>query len=173
MNVLISVDMEGISGVVASDHTSLSHKESLNGLVVGETGLNAALAGAYGRPVVLVTGDRAATEEARALLGNIETVTVKDGVMRTAARCLHPQVAQKQIREAAQRALRLNVAPFVVSPPITLRVVFQRASHADMAALIPTSRWVDGRTVEWVGKGMPAVYEVFRAMMVLSLAVER
>ena len=36
MNVLISVDMEGISGVVAADHTSLSHKESLNGLVVGD-----------------------------------------------------------------------------------------------------------------------------------------
>lgn len=54
-----------------------------------------------------------------------------------------------------------------------MRVVFQRASHADMAALIPTSRRVDGRTAEWVGKGMPAVYQVFRAMMVLSLAVER
>ena len=27
MNVLISVDMEGISGVVTSDHTSSSHKE--------------------------------------------------------------------------------------------------------------------------------------------------
>jgi len=271
MNVLISVDMEGISGVVNSDHTSSSHKEyerfrklmtadanaaiegalsggatqvvindshggmanilieelnpaaalisgspkpfgmmqgmgpevdavffvgyhaasgtgaavlehswtgivvevCLNSLVVGETGLNAALAGAYGRSVVLVTGDRAATEEGRALLGNIETVTVKDGIMRTAAQCLHPQVAQKQIREAAHRALRLNVDPFVVPPPITLRVVFQRASHADMAALIPDSRRVDGRTVEWIGKGMPEVYKVFRAMMVLSLAVER
>jgi len=93
--------------------------------------------------------------------------------MRTAARCLHPKVAQKQIREAAQRALRLNVDPFVVPPPITLRVVFQRAGHADMAALIPDSRRVDGRTVEWVGKEMSEVYKVFRAMMVLSVAVER
>ncbi|MBT9160322.1 MAG: D-aminopeptidase [Dehalococcoidia bacterium] len=66
----------------------------LTGLRVGETGLlNAALAGAYGRPVVLVTGNRAATEEGRTLLGNIETVTVKDGVMRTAARCFPPQKA--------------------------------------------------------------------------------
>ena len=42
-------------------------------------------------------------EEARALLGEIETVVVKDGVSRTAAQCLHPQVAQEHIRQAAER----------------------------------------------------------------------
>jgi D-amino peptidase len=268
MNVLISVDMEGISGVVTSDHTSSSHKEyerfrklmtaeanaaiegalaggadqivvndsharkanilieelnpvvelisgspkpfgmmqgigpdldavffvgyhaasgtgtavlehtwsghvvelRLNGRVVGETGLNAALAGAYEAPVILVTGDRALTEEARALLGEIETVAVKDGVMPSAARCLHPEVAHKRIRQAAERALRLAVLPFVVPPPITLQVVFQRAIHADMAALVPGSQKVDGRTVEWTGEDMLTVYKVFRAMGYLSKA---
>jgi len=140
----------------------------LNGQVVGETGLNAALAGAYGAPVVLVTGDRAVTEEARALLGEIETVAVKEGVARSAARCLQPQVAQERIRQAAGRALRLSVRPFVVPPPITLRVAFQRAAHAEMAELVPASTRVDGRTVEWTGDSMPAVYKVFRAMTTLA-----
>jgi len=140
----------------------------LNGQVVGETGLNAALAGAYGVPVVLVTGDRAVTEEARALLGEIETVAVKDGVTRSAARCLHPQVAQEHMRQAAERAIRLSVPPFVVSSPITLRIVFQRAGHADMATLIPGSHRVDGRTVEWRGEDMPTVYKVLQAMFGLS-----
>ena len=140
----------------------------LNGQAVGETGLNAALAGAFGVPVVLVTGDRAVTEEARALLGEIETVAVKDGVARTAARCLHPQVAQERICQAAERALRLGARPLVVPAPITLRVVFQRAQHADVAELVPGSRRVDGRTVEWTGDDMPAVYKVFRAMTTLA-----
>jgi len=268
MNVLISVDMEGISGVVTSDHTSSSHKEyerfrklmtaeanaaiegalaggagqivvndshdqmanilieelnpvaelisgspkpfgmmqgigpevdavffvgyhaasgtgaavlehtwsghavelRLNGQVVGETGLNAALAGAYDAPVILVTGDRAVAEEAHALLGEIETVAVKEGVARSAARCLHPEVAHERIRQAAERALRLAVPPFVVPSPITLQVVFQRAIHADMAALVPGSQRVDGRTVEWTGEDMPTVYKVFRAMAALSKA---
>ncbi len=140
----------------------------LNGQVVGETGLNSALAGAYGVPVVLVTGDRAVTEEARALLGEIETVAVKDGVTRTAARCLHPEVAQERIRQAAERAVKLTVPPFTLPPPITLRVVFQNALHADMAALLPGSQRVDGRTVEWTGENMPVVYKTFRAMTALA-----
>ena len=140
----------------------------LNDHIVGETGLNAALAGAYGAPVVLVTGDRAVCQEARALLGEIETVAVKDGVARTAARCLHPEVAQEQIRQAAERALARNVSPFVVPSPITLRVVFHRAAHVDMAELVPGSQRLDGRTIEWVGDDMPAVYKVFRAMTTLA-----
>lgn len=141
---------------------------SLNEQVVGETGLNAALAGAYGVPVVLVTGDRAVTEEARTLLGEIETVAVKEGVARTAARCLHPEVAQEHIRQAAERATKLITMPFIVSPPITLRVVFHRAAHVDMAELVPGSQRVDGRTVEWTGDDMPTVYKVFRAMATLA-----
>ncbi len=159
----------------------------LNEHIVGETGLNAALAGAFGVPVVLVTGDRAVAEEARALLGEIETVAVKDGVARTAAQCLHPQVAQERIRQAAERATKLVAEratklvaeratklitmPFIVPPPITLRVVFYRAAHVDMAELIPGSRRVDGRTVEWTGDDMPTVYKVFRAMATLAGAV--
>ncbi len=51
----------------------------LNGQEVGESGLNAALAGHFNVPVVLVTGDVAVTREAVALLGQIETVAVKEG----------------------------------------------------------------------------------------------
>ena len=160
------------AGAAVLEHTWSGHvvELRLNGRVVGETGLNAALAGAYDAPVILVTGDRAVTEEARALLGEIETVVVKDGVTRSAAQCLHPEVAHQRIRQAAERALRLAVPPFVVSAPITLQVVFQRAIHADMAALVPGSQWVDGRTVEWVGEDMSTVYKVFRAMGYLSKA---
>jgi D-amino peptidase len=108
--------------------------------------------------------------EARALLGDIETVAVKEGITRSAAQCLHPEVAQQRIRQASERALRLQVSPFVVPAPITLRIVFQRAVHADMAGLVPGSQRVDGRTVDWVGEDMPAVYRVFRAMATLAAA---
>ena len=172
VDALFFVGYHGASGTGASvlEHTCSGHlvEARLNGQSVGETGLNAALAGAYGVPVVLVTGDTAVTEEARALLGEIETVAVKEGVTRTAARCLHPEVAQEKIRQAAERALKLGVSPFALSPPITVRVAFQRAAHADMAALIPGSVRVDGRTVEWTGGDMPTVYKTFRAMTSLA-----
>jgi D-amino peptidase len=158
------------TGLAVLEHTWSGRviEVRLNDHRVGETGLNAALAGAYGAPVVLVTGDRAVSEEARALLGDVETVAVKEGVARTAAQCLHPLVAQERIRQAAERALARNVAPFVVPPPIVLRIVFHRAAHVDMAELVPGSRRLDGRTIEWAGDDMPAVYKVFRAMTTLA-----
>jgi len=159
------------AGAAILAHTWSSRAVSevrLNEQVVGETGLNAALAGAYGAPVVLVAGDRAVTEEAQALLGEIETVAVKDGVTRTAAQCLHPETAQGRIRQAAERALKLTVPPFALPTPITVRISFQNALRADQAALLPESRRVDGRSVEWTGDSMPAVYKAFRALTALA-----
>src|ERR687894_2305326 len=52
-----------------------------NGTLVGETGINAALCGTWGCPVLLVTGDRATCREGRALLGEaLTTVEVKRGL---------------------------------------------------------------------------------------------
>jgi D-amino peptidase len=95
-------------------------------------------------------------------------VQVKEGYTRVAARCLHPQVAQERIREGARRALESSVAPFVLPTPITVRIEFHRALHADMAALTPGSRRLDGRTVAWTGENMQAVYGAFQAMMSLA-----
>lgn len=164
------------TGAAILEHTWASSSVfdvHLNGQAVGETGLNAALAGGYGVPVVLVTGDQAVVEEARALLGEIETVQVKHSITRVAARCLHPQVAQTRIREAAERALRPIGSPFVLPSPITLRVTFQRALHADLAVMVPGSQRIDGRTVQWTGDDMPAVYGVFQAMTGLAALTPR
>lgn len=164
------------TGAAVMEHTwsgRVVGEVALNGQVVGELGFNAALAGSFGAPVVLVTGDRAVAEEARALLGEVETVVVKEGVSRYAARCLHPSVAQERIRQGAERAMRLEVQPFVVPPPITLRIGFRRAVHADMAAMLPGSRRLDGLTVEWTGEDMPTVYRALQAMAALAWMMER
>ncbi|MEV4085985.1 M55 family metallopeptidase, partial [Nonomuraea fuscirosea] len=77
----------------------------LNGELCGETRLVAACAGFHGVPVVLVTGDEAVGEEARELLGDVETVAVKRGIDKFSAELLPPVVTQARIREAASRAL--------------------------------------------------------------------
>ena len=173
VDAIFFIGYHGASGTGAAvlEHTWTGRvvEVRLNGQLVGETGLNAALAGAYGAPVVLVTGDAAVTEEARALLGNIETVAVKEGITRTAAKSLHPNVACKLICEAAERALKLDAAPFGMTTPITVQVVFERALHADVAELVPGSRRINGRTVDWTGQDMPTVYKAFQAMMLLAL----
>ncbi len=96
-----------------------------NGTSVGETGINAALCGTWGCPVVLVTGDRATCDEASALLGpELETVTVKTGLGRFSARHLPPVRARELIEEAAERAVRRRdeMSPYVPPTPSEIEV---------------------------------------------------
>ncbi|KPV61582.1 MAG: D-aminopeptidase [Candidatus Bathyarchaeota archaeon BA1] len=142
----------------------------MNGQPMGETGLNAALAGCFNVPVALVSGDRAVTEEARSLLGNVETVTVKEGVGRFAARCVSPVKARVLIKEGTTKALqRLNeFKPFKISPPIKLDIVFIHIGMAEMAELVPGAKRVDGRTISFVSNDYLEVFKALRAMITLA-----
>ncbi len=153
------------------DHTysGIVYQVSLNSRPLGETGLNAALAGYFGVPVVLVTGDKLLVEEATALLGTVEGVAVKESYGRYAARCLVPEAVHELIREATQSALsKKGRKPFVVEPPITLAVDFTSSAHLDMAELIPGSRRTSGRHIEYTHDDLLTVYKVWRAMLKLA-----
>ncbi|GII87395.1 D-aminopeptidase [Sphaerisporangium siamense] len=123
----------------------------LNGEVCGETALVAGFAGFLGVPVALVTGDEAVCEEARALLGDVETVAVKKGVDRFSAELLTPAVAQALIREGAARALnRLSdFRPYVVPAPFTLGVEWNSTAIAAGCALVPGTRQAGPRHTEF------------------------
>jgi D-amino peptidase len=98
-----------------------------NGRLVGETGINAAVCGHWGAPVVLVTGDRAVCKEARELLGDgLTTVEVKEGIGRFSARCKTPAEARRLIEEGARRALSdlSAVAPYVPGRPSEIEIEF-------------------------------------------------
>jgi D-amino peptidase len=98
-----------------------------NGTSVGETGINAALCGTWGCPVVLVTGDEAVCREGRALLGDaLTTVSVKKGLGRFSARSLTPARARELIEDGAKRALADLGAVAVYEPgkPCEIRIEF-------------------------------------------------
>ena len=98
-----------------------------NGALVGETGINAALCGHWGCPVVLVTGDKAVCRESRALLGEgLTTVAVKKGLGRYSARQIPPVRAREMIEAGAKQALRdlKAVAPYDPGRPSEIQVDF-------------------------------------------------
>ncbi|HOQ99144.1 MAG TPA: M55 family metallopeptidase [Anaerolineae bacterium] len=143
----------------------------LNGQPVGEVGLNAALAGALGVPVGLVTGDLAVVAEAQTLLAPPATVAVKRAVGRSAARCLPPSVARQRIEAAASEAVRRRGQPYVLTPPIIADVTFMRTDQADMAALLPDVERLDGRTVRYQHEDMRVLFRVWRALLALAAYV--
>ena len=76
------------------------HEYRLNGVVYGDIGMAAIYLGSYGVPVVAVTGDRAAVEEAKALVGEIPSAIVKESVIRNAAKCLPADKARALVAQA-------------------------------------------------------------------------
>ncbi|HEX3226403.1 MAG TPA: M55 family metallopeptidase [Gaiellaceae bacterium] len=98
-----------------------------NGTLVGETGINAALCGHWGCPVVLVTGDRATCREGRELLGDgLTTVEVKIGLGRYSARHLPPVRARELIEAGAKQSLKdlSAVKPYDPGKPCEIEVEF-------------------------------------------------
>ena len=98
-----------------------------NGTSVGETGINAALCGTWGCPVVLVTGDEAVCREATALLGDgLTAVSVKKGLGRFSARNVTPERAREAIEDGAKRALKdlSAVQPYDPGRPCEIRIEF-------------------------------------------------
>jgi D-amino peptidase len=105
-----------------------------NGTLVGETGINAALCGNWGCPVLLVTGDEATCAEGKALLGEgLTTVAVKRGLGRFSARQIPPLRARELIEAGAKKALGdlKAVEPYDPGRPCELEVEFTVTDEVD------------------------------------------
>ena len=121
-----------------------------NDVLVGETGINAALCGTWGCPVLMVTGDQAACREARELLGvGLVTVQVKESYGSQAARMLPPVRARELIEEGARRALGNVAAVPAYDPgrPCEVKVEFKRTDLADKLRYRSGVERLDGRTI--------------------------
>ena len=142
----------------------------VNGTEVGETGINAYLAGHHGVPVVLVTGDRAVTAEAKALIPNVHTVAVKDATGATSARNLHPEKAREQIRAEATKAVQgaKAISPIRAKTPIEMIVEFRGTYAADRAAIIPTVRRIGGLRFEFEADDYLQAFRTFYAMVTIA-----
>jgi D-amino peptidase len=121
-----------------------------NDVLVGETGINAALCGTWNCPVLLVTGDEATCAEARDLLGEgLTTVAVKRGLGGASARMLPPARARELIEEGAKRALsdRSAVAPWNPGSPCEVKAEFKNTIEPDKLRFRPGVERVDDRTI--------------------------
>jgi D-amino peptidase len=121
-----------------------------NGTRVGETGINAALCGTWGCPVVLVTGDRAVCREAEALLGGgLTTVEVKEGLGTFTARMLAPKRARELVEEGAKRALREleAVEPYDPGKPCEIKVEYKGTAPPQKLRFQTGVELLDDRTI--------------------------
>lgn len=143
-------------GIMAHSYSSLGIQNlKLNGKPVGEIETRAALAGWFGVPVILLTGDDAAVKELREIVPDAELVTVKEGLGRYSCITMSAEAAREAIRAAARRAMAKvgRVRPYKIEGPVTIEVEYTTRNSLPIdAALRAGAEVVDDRTIRYRGK---------------------
>ncbi|MFE9050036.1 M55 family metallopeptidase [Streptomyces rubiginosohelvolus] len=138
---------------------------------LGEIGLNAAMAGHLGVPVVLLSGDDAACAEAAALIPEAVTVPVKEALGMAAAVTLHPEEARDRLRRAAADAVsrRREIPPLSLTGPLDVEVDLASPHTIDLATLVPgVSRTAGARTVAFTAPDYGTAYRLILLLAQLA-----
>ena len=186
LGMVQGVDLDGVGAVfytgyharagtpaapLAHTWTGWLNDVRFDGVSTGEFGINAAIAGHYGVPVTLVTGDDKAVAQTQAFLGEqVVGVVVKQGISTFAALHLHPDRAAALIREGAQQAVAAtgSASPYRLASRATVELDFDHQARADQAALCPGVERAGERTIAFrPGDGLE-LCRTFRAVMKLA-----
>jgi len=146
---------EGVRAHTISSATFAAVK--INGRASAESGLNAAVAGHFGVPVALVTGDEAAVDEVRAIAPTVEGAVVKRAIGFHSAAVMTPEASQAMIREKARAAIsRLReMRPYAVpAGPVRLELTYKNYTPAELMAYLPGVERVDAHTVRFTGRNI-------------------
>jgi D-amino peptidase len=123
----------------------------LNGSPIAESGMNAAIAGHFGVPVVMVSGDDAAVAEVRAMIPGVEGAVVKRAIGFHSAETMTPESARALIRDRARAGVagRAAIRPHRVTTPVRLDLTFKNYRPAEILAWLPIVDRVADRTIAY------------------------
>lgn len=165
--------LTGFHAMAGTTDAFISHTMSqrvtleINGEQAGELALLSRWAGEEGVPVAIVTGDRAATEEAARFLPETPALTVKDAISWERARVVPPEQAYEQLRQAVVTAVnqRDGWRTYQSDTPVHFRIKLN--PEPAMAAKIP---WLHRDADGWLAgqvestKGVIDLIDVFTAL---------
>lgn len=147
---------------------------TLNGIPVTEGAFNAAIAGHFGVPVVMISGDDAVIEEVRSLIGNIEGAETKKYLGFHAANTLTPEASYELIRQKVAVALgRLqDFKPYVLETPITLEVGFKHYRPVEVLEYLKGVTRIDSHSIRYRADTMLEVSDFVNFITQYNLALE-
>ncbi len=136
----------------------------INGIEMSEASINAALAGHFGVPVVMISGDDAIVEEARSVIGDLEGAVVKWSYGFHSARTIMPEAAYALIGQKVAAGLaRLDeMEPYRFEGPIDVELTFKSYMPAEVLSYLPNVDRVDAHTVGWTAQDMEEVVTFFQ-----------
>ena len=144
------------AGIMAHSYSSLGIQNMrMNGKPVGEIATRAALAGWYNTPVILLTGDEAATRELIEIVPDAEVAAVKEGLGRYSCVSMSAPAARELIRDRAQRSVQKigKIKPYKIEGPVTFEYEYTTRNSLSIDAGRRTgAEVVNDRTIRYMGK---------------------
>jgi D-amino peptidase len=172
--VFVGYHSQAGSAPAILDHTISSatiYEIKVNGAAMPELGLNAAIAGTYGVPVILLSGDAETCRQARSLLGGgLATVAVKEALGRSAAKLVPLPEAHRRLQEAARDALakRGQIRPFRFTPPYEFAVSFMNSGQAELGEMLPMVSRAGPRTLTFTTQDYLEGVKILRALITMA-----
>jgi D-amino peptidase len=153
-------------GILSHSYSSLGIQNIwVNGKPEGEFGTVAMIAGSFGIPVAMLSGDAAACQEVRDLTPQAECAEVKQGISRTSGYMLPHPIACALIRARAERAMeRLpEMKPLRIEGPVEVKVEFTTRGTGHWTAGDGIEQ-LDGRTWAFRGRTFMDAWLKYRPM---------
>lgn len=146
----------------------------LNDLSMSEAGINAAIAGHFNVPVIMVSGDDVVVKETTALLGNVEGAVVKWASGFHSATTMMPEASYQVIREKVNRAVkRINdFKPYKVTSPVKLEVRFKNYRPSEVLSYLSIVERTDAHSISFTGKDMIEVSKFLAFINTYELSLE-
>lgn len=128
----------------------------LNNISMTEGSFNAAVAGHFNVPVIMVSGDDAAVKEVASVVGDIEGAVVKWNYGFHSAKTMMPKAAYDLIREKVKTAMgRIkSFKPYKVKTPIQLDVRFKNYRPSELLSYLSIVERTDSHSIRFMGKDM-------------------
>ena len=157
-------NMEGVLSHTFSSARLTSVK--VNGKVMSEGSWNAAVAGEFGVPVIMIAGDDAAVNEVKALIGNAEGAIVKESISFHSAKSLHPDAAYDLIAEKTSYAVKniKKYKPYKIKGPLTVSVSFKHYQPSQILSYLKMFKRTDSHTIEFKAKNMIEASHIMRVV---------
>lgn len=138
----------------------------LNGMTMTEGSINAAIAGHFGVPVIMVSGDDVAVAENQVIIGDIEGAVVKWAKGFHSAQTLTPEAGYEVIRTRTMSAINRidQFEPYVLETPIELELSLKHYQPVELLAYLPNVEKVNSHTIKFVGKDIVEISKFLRVV---------
>jgi D-amino peptidase len=145
----------------------------INGKIVGETEMNAMVAGAFDVPAIFISGDNLYVSEVKETLPEVESVITKYAKDRLSAELLHPEIVNGMVEEGVAKAVQ-NISSFepleTKDKETTFEIQFKGPQQAQMTTTIPSVEMTSPTSIKFTCSDMVTAYKHMWGCVIIATA---